>query len=162
MPNIQRGTIAEDFRNGLDLDSARTGKYPNEASEKVVLTYDYSNAAYISKTSALRNSDNSGATIFTTNNDRDTLIYGVTLSLCKDATSTATEYAVRVPIGGVVSYLVVINGLTLNALNQTISVTFPTPVKVDKNAIVAVASTGYGGGAGHLIYSAVVHYRELI
>jgi hypothetical protein len=47
MGKIQLGKITEEFRNGLDLDSSRTGIYPNESSDKIVLTYDYSNAKKI-------------------------------------------------------------------------------------------------------------------
>lgn len=141
MPNIQRGTISEEFRNGLDLDTARTGKHITEASEKVVLTYDYSNARYANIVRTGTASNATTATIYTTPSDADFYMTSVTISMIKDATATSVYSGVNFFINGVV-YNFRIDGFTLTAQADSLHCALPAPVKVDRNtAITAINST---------------------
>jgi hypothetical protein len=160
MGKIQRGTIAEDFRNGLDLDSSRTGIYPNESSDKIVLTYDYSNTARNIQIKRLT-ADNSGGTIFTSSSEKNTLIHALSLGWCKDATATSTNVFIRVTIGGTNVYPLEICGLTTTADAQSTTISFPKPILIDKNTSVSIATTGYGGGLGHYIHAASIIYEEI-
>lgn len=80
------------------------------------------------------------ATIFTALNDRDTYITGACLSLIKDATATSTNFAIKVYIKGVLSPIVVISGITSTAQNQTVSLSFPIPIRIDKGSTVTITS----------------------
>lgn len=81
------------------------------------------------------------ATILTTDSVKDTYITSVSLAMIKDATSTSVLSAVTCVIDGATRTLTAIPGITLTIQAQTVNVSFPVPIKVDRSSIIAVTNS---------------------
>jgi len=138
MPQIQRGTIAEDFRNGLDLDSARTGKYPNEASEKVVLTYDYSNARVANVLVSGVAANATSALIYATPTDADFYLTSASIAFIKDVTATSASSSITTVISGVTQSFLNYPQFTLTVQTGANSMVFDPPVKIDRGTNINI------------------------
>jgi len=81
------------------------------------------------------------ATILTTDSVKTTYLTGLTLSVIKDVTATSLASAITVVINGATRTIASIVGLTLTVQNQTIALSFPIPLKVDRSSIIAVTNS---------------------
>lgn len=79
--------------------------------------------------------------IYTTPVDRDFYLSALTLSMIKDATSTATTFGISVVVGGATLNVVTISGITLTADAKNTSVSFLIPIKIDRNTAINVVSS---------------------
>lgn len=75
-----------------------------------------------------------------TPSDKDFYITSASLSMIKDATATTTQVSINVPINGAATNLLTLPGITLTAQNQSISISFHHPLKVDRNGLIRVVS----------------------
>lgn len=83
------------------------------------------------------------STIYTAASDKDTYITTVFLSFCADATADNTFAVVGCTVNGVSSSrdLLRIQKLSLTAINQTVVITLPVPVKVDRGTAITVQTS---------------------
>lgn len=86
--------------------------------------------------------------------DKDFLITGAQLTWIRDATATTTQISINIPIGGAAVNLLTVPGITLTAGQGSISLSFPTPIKVDRNGLIRVVS---GTNVGNFVAHAVVY-----
>ena len=96
---------------------------------------DYRRCNIIKRASAL---NSTSATIYTTPTDKDFYLVGATLSLIKDATSTSTYSALDVTINGARGEIIYIPTITLTAETQSLSISLPFPILVDRNTTIRV------------------------
>lgn len=85
-------------------------------------------------------SNATSATVFSTPATQDYYLCAFTLSWCKDATATATLCALNVTVDGAVKITGRISGITLVATEQTLSVTLPHPIKVDRGTNINITN----------------------
>jgi len=84
----------------------------------------------------------------TTPADKDTYITGVALSFVKDVTCDAADGSLRamVVVGGVTRNLLSFGILTLTAQSGSNSISFPYPIKVDRNSSLGLAQSTFTAG----------------
>lgn len=80
-------------------------------------------------------------TIYTTPTDCDFYITAITLGVIKDASATSVDSYVTCVIGGVTSRMISIPGITLTAQSETMSISFPFPIKVDRGTSVVLTNS---------------------
>lgn len=141
MGTIRRGTIANNFVEGLKLDVGNKDLVPNQTSDKVVLTYDYSNAKYCDIVRRAAAVNSTSGTIYTTSTDEDFYLCGASLSVIKDATSTSIASQIRVIIGGGTYQILDIAGITLTAATGSQTITFNPPLKIDRGSSILVTNS---------------------
>lgn len=158
MGNIRRGTIANDFLNSLKLDVAGGDKAPNETSDKIVLTYDYTNTKYANIVKFDSSTTTADLTLYTTPTDRDFYLTFAQISIVKNATDDGTNTNLNVTIGGASVTLMSIRGLTTTAQDQSLVSNFTVPIKLDRNSAIRVAHATtagsiakYGSIAGFIV-----------
>jgi len=134
---------------------------PNQLAEKVVpvmetnpellRTLDYFQ---------FKEDTGTGGTMATTPTDRDVYLTGCTLSIQKDVTSTLTAYSLRGVVNGIAVHLADMAFLTLTIANQNMAVSFPKPIKLDRNSTITITLTG-GGVATHKATTTINGYQVL-
>lgn len=110
----------------------------------------------IVKTASAANA--TSATIYTTPADKDFYLSAVGLSCIKDATSTSTLSSIVTTVLGSSVVVIGIAGFTLTAQNDTMTLNFPVPIKVDRNVVISVNNstnvanvTSRGSIAGYIV-----------
>jgi len=83
-------------------------------------------------------SNSTTTTILTTDSVKDTYINSVSLGVIKDVTSTSILSTIQVVINGATRSLIEIPGITLTAQSQTISASFPIPIKIDRSSTITI------------------------
>lgn len=114
-------------------------KVPQELASKVVpvLISNPKPEYYVVESAS---SSNSAAliTLYQTPKDKDFYLTAGTLSMIKDAGSTATGVYLRVTINGVAKSLLRIPSITLTAHSEAISITPIEPLKIDRNSLITL------------------------
>lgn len=145
MATIRRGTIVANIIDALKLQVGNV--LPNDTSDKLVLTFDYSNSLNcdIVRHSSLVTSGS--GTLYTVPSDKDFYLKYVTLSVVKDATCDMATGAVGVSaiIGGAARGLLAVPVLVTTAQNQSTQITFPTPIKIDRGTGITISGTYTAG-----------------
>ena len=82
-------------------------------------------------------------TLYTTPSNKDFYLTGAWLSYTKDATcDTATgALPITATLNGVAIQFLTLSKLTLTAEQRQISITFETPIKIDRNTIISFGTT---------------------
>lgn len=101
----------------------------------------------------------SGVTIFTSNATKRTLITGITLSYCGNATDDCTHATIAFSINGGTNRSCYLSHVTGDTTSKEISQSFPFPIEIDKNS--AVSLTIVGATAGARVYAATVSGIEI-
>ncbi len=112
---------------------------PAEVSDEIQLVYDV--MPLITDVVDQTCQDSTSAVILTTPANVDYFVYGITLSLIKNATSTSLYSAVTAFVNGKVRTLLKINSLTLTAQAETTSIMFPRAVKIDRSSNITIINT---------------------
>jgi len=147
MATIRRGTIVQDMINALKLQVGADS--PNQTSEKMLLTFDYSNAKVTNICKSNTRTSSGSATVYTTPSDEDFFLTSATLSVVKDATcddATGATASIACIIGGGSQTLMAISGLVTTATAQTLSLEFNPPIKVDRASNISVSGNTYTAG----------------
>jgi len=92
------------------------------------------------------NTNTGTSTIYTTPADKDFYMTGFSHSVTKNATSDNTLCLLNVIIGGATLAISALQFQTLTAASDHIEMTFPYPLKIDRNSIIAHNGT-FGAGA---------------
>jgi len=90
---------------------------------------------------ALSVTNSTGGTIYTVPSDRDFYLYGVTLSVSKDVTSTSTSTHVSIVINGSANNVISIAGTTLTPLQDSVTLSLSKPIKIDKGTNISLFNT---------------------
>jgi len=147
MAKIQNAEVTQKAIIDLKLDAARE-KMPLEASDKIVLTYPLD----VEKTPKVFSSEKlvtGNMTLGTTSTNKRFFLEGVTYSYTKDSTNDAatdTGFLQVTLVSGLSVQLLRIANLTLTAQAEVITVTFPTPLELEKGSTIADTFPAYTAG----------------
>jgi len=100
------------------------------------------------------------ATLLTSATGKDTYLTGLTLAFSANAACDhATGEGVRISVvtDGVTANLLSIPVITLTAISQALSISFPVPVKIDRSSAVTVNCPSYTAGV-RVITATLVGY----
>jgi hypothetical protein len=79
-------------------------------------------------------SGNNSWVVYTTPTGKDFYLTSCSLSMIKDVTATSTYSKIQVVVNGVAVFLCNIAGITLTPQNDSISCSFPIPIKLDRGS----------------------------
>ena len=134
--------IREAIKRLLNLEMY-TDKVPAEIEDRLQLVLDVSpfknKISNINVSGAATNS--TSTTLLTTATDKDTYVTAVSLSIIKDVTATSVFSGINVVINGAVIYLTRIPGITLTVQQDSMSVSFPYPIKLDRGTGITLANS---------------------
>lgn len=145
----QNHRITENLQNDLILNpiTDEIPKIVNPTIQPVYEVYRRWSNIVVSASSAVSGAGN----ILTVPNDRDTFLTALSFAIAKDATcdlaSSGTALSVTVTVNGTGRTLAAIPTITLTAQTAQIHLIFPTPVKVDRNTTIALATATFTAGA---------------
>jgi len=138
MSNNQNAKITNEVKRAFGLNNM-TG-YPMKVSEAILPVVDV-NPRYTNIIGAAPATNATSGTPYTTPANKDFYLTGFTISLIKDVTSTSTATALMAYINGVQVALGRIAGITLTAQNDSLSASFPFPLKIDRNTAITITNT---------------------
>lgn len=139
MATIRNSQATDNLIKGLSLDTARD-KIPREIASKVVPTFNINNSlTYEAYSAVVSNATN--ANIFTIPDKTNFFVVGAQLSVIKDGGSTSTSSDINATINGTAKQLLRIGGLTGTAQTDSVSISFPYPIKVDSGSTITVNNT---------------------
>lgn len=141
--------MATNYNSDLSNEIRDTGKLqvmrdkiPSEFSDKIVLVSDV-NPKHARRVDTIRRAtvlNATSATVYTTPTDRDFFITHASLSVIKDVTSTSIYARLLVTIDGSNSVSILdIPGFSLTPQNDSVAVSFPSPIKVTRGTSINVA-----------------------
>jgi len=148
MANINRSAVIQRAVNELGLQTSKD-IIPTQTLDKVQVVYDLSGKeANVVRQSSITASS-AQATMYTTGIGTDFYLTGAYISIVKDATcDIATgNITINVTQGGQARTILAISVLTLTAQNSNISISFPTPIKVDRNTAILRSAITFSAGA---------------
>lgn len=98
--------------------------------------------------------------ILTTQSDKDFYITSISLGYEKDVACDGVVASVTATIQGVIRTLLELRGITLTASRDSISISYPYPVKIDRNVSINVSNSF---GAGNMVKFATLtgYYEEV-
>jgi len=151
MAKINKSNVIQKAVNDLAI-SASDEKIPSETLDKVQLVYflntEFANVSVNNNAT----SSSAAATLYATpvNPAGDFFLTGVTLSFVKDATcDIATgSVAINATVNGVVRGVLSLSLLTLTAQNQSLSISLPKPLKIDKGTNIQRGAFTFSVGTG--------------
>lgn len=97
------------------------------------------------------------ALIYTTPTTKDTYITACSVSYSKDATATGAEFWIQTTIDGRTAFICRVAGLTTTAGTQSMSMSFPVPIKVDRGVSISIFADAFN--ANQRIVGTVVGYE---
>ena len=99
---------------------------------------DYRRCNIVRRSSAI---NSTGGTIYTTPTDKDFFLNSVALSVIKDVTSTSILSNITCIIDGATNQILSIPGISLTVQNQSLSISFPIPIKIDRGSAIGVSNS---------------------
>jgi len=145
---VKNGEVVKQFtdlvKGQCNVEIPQIG-FSTNAVPTIDINPKYSVFAYSASVTAAGSS-----TLFTSSTERDTYITGLTFSIIKDSANDSATGSTGIYTtinGNTAVYIARIAILTLTAQNETISIQFTYPLKIDRGAIVAIALVTIGAGA---------------
>jgi len=142
MATIYNSDLTSEIIKAIKAATARDSM-PYQIAEKVVPVIEVNpsqnRVANIVRVNVAVNATT--ATIYTTPTTKDFYLTGASLSLIKDATATSTRSYISIVIDGLNTGILDITGITLTPQNQTITISFPTPIKIDRGTNINIVNT---------------------
>jgi hypothetical protein len=141
MATIYNSSLTKELTDVAKIQVSRDS-VPNQLAEKVVPVIDVNpkHARILNIVRATTMTNGTTTTMFTTDASRETYISSCSLAFIKDATSTATNIALTCIIDGVTQTLIRLPGITLTASSDSLAMSFPFPIKVDKGSAITITS----------------------
>jgi hypothetical protein len=141
MVKTNNSVIQQEFVDSAKIQT--TQGLPTELDNTIKPTFEVNpkllRRCNIVKRGSLLNA--TSATLFSIKADEDFYIVAATLTMIKDVTSTSTTVGLTVTTDGVATKILDITGITLTPDSQTISVSFPFPLKADRGTITSLTSS---------------------
>jgi len=82
------------------------------------------------------------ATIFTTPANQDFYLIAAQMSMIKDASATSLASSIDLtPEGAQLASIMVIRGISLTAQNDSLTISFPVPLKLERNTTITINNT---------------------
>lgn len=140
MAQIQVSEVVQGLIEALRLDAARD-VMPNRLGDIVVPTFDYSNARFCEIVRGANRATTGATTIFTTPSDRDFFLSSANLAVQADISADSTGNVLQVTVGGVVRDIIRLNKISLTVTTESLSTSYPIPLKIDRNTGITIAHT---------------------
>lgn len=141
MATIYNSNLTNELRDGAKIQISKD-KIPTELAEKVIPVMEV-NPKLLRKTKICRSlivTNSTSGTIYTTPTTQDFYLTGATISVIKDATATSVYSQLVVYIDGASQGIMNIPGITLTAQNQSLTLSFPIPVKLDRGSTINISN----------------------
>lgn len=151
MATIHNTDLTKELKDGGKLQQLRD-VIPSQLADKVVPVMEV-NPKLLRRSNIVRSGGSitaGSATIYTTPGDKDFYLTACSASFIKDAANdnaTGRFNAIVATVEGIAQNLISFAVLTLTAQQQTVTISFPTPIKIDKNTAISIASTTIGAGS---------------
>ncbi len=143
------------IKNLSDFWKLKGDALPNILDETITPVFDVLPPAnYTIEISAV----NATTGTSTTNANFEHYLYGAVLTVIKDVTATSTLSTVTAVVDGRTFHILEIASLTLTPQENTVSVNFYPPVKIDTNSLVSVTNTT---NVGNVTSRAILHTRRM-
>jgi len=142
MSTIYNSDLTKELVEGAKIQTSKDS-IPSQLADKVVPVMEV-NPRLLRRINFTKDgtaSNATTATIFTTPTDKDFFITNAMLTWVKDVTATSLSSFITAFIDGVNRPILTIGGFTLTPLNDTVTITFNTPIKVDRNTNIAVTNS---------------------
>lgn len=148
MAQIHNSELLKGMQDSAKLQTIRD-RIPDQLADKIVPVMEV-NPKLLRVCNIVRGANKAttaSATLYTTPTDKDFYLTGIALSYTKNVTcDTATgALNVTVYIDGALQTLFSLAKLTLTAEEKTGSITFPIPVKLDRNTPITYGTTWTAG-----------------
>ena len=146
MTQVHNSEVILELRNAAKLQPGRDN-IPNFLSSGIMPTIELNpklvkNAFFKSNVSANLNGN---ATIYSVPANQDFYLCSANLTMIKDVTADTVDAILNGTVGGAASSILVVPGITLTAQQQSVNITFPHPLKIDKGTnIIINASRSVG------------------
>jgi hypothetical protein len=139
---IYNSELTKEIVIGARLQSG-TGGIPSELADKVIPTMEVNprllEICNIIKRGQAINA--LSATAYTTPTDKDFYLVGATISVIKDVTATSLYARLNVTVDGTIVSLMEIPGFTVTVQNQSLSISFAYPIKIDRNTTISAVNS---------------------
>lgn len=150
MATIYNSDLSKEISDGAKIQTSKD-QIPTQLAEKVVPVMEV-NPKFFRKINLVRSvlATASGASnvIYATPADKDFFITNLCLSFFKDAACDAAtgRIAITVSTDGLASNPLNVAITTLNLQEQTVSINFPIPLKVDRGSNIFTAQPTFAAG----------------
>lgn len=136
---VQNRDIINNIQNDLGLNPGPDA-LPSTVTPSIQPVYPvYEKVANICVANS--NVNSTSQTIYTTPANKDFYVTSLCLSVIKDATATSTDSTITGVVNGATITLARIAGLTLTAMNDSITMSFPVPIKLDRGTAVNLTNS---------------------
>ena len=142
MATITNSEVIQEIRDSAKIQAGMES-IPNQLENKVIPVMEV-NPKLLRRINIVKTATANAATsatIYTTPTDQDFYLVSLTLSMIKDSSATSVESSITAIIDGATIKVASIVGITLTAQNDSISLTFPFPMKIDKNTSIYVTNS---------------------
>lgn len=115
---------------------------PNSLSNSIQPTLDLKPfSSNIVKQGVIISAGSTTTTLYTTSTTKDFYITGACLSVIKDVTNPSVAEWIQCYIGGALIPIIYISSLALTAQSESNTISFPYPIKVDRNTVIELKAT---------------------
>lgn len=149
MAQIHNTDLLKEVREGIKSQQLREN-IPQMLADKIVPVMEV-NPKLLRRTNLVKNitkASSGSQTIFTSDATKETYITNLVLSVIKDATNDAVSQACSITVvqDGATLTPLSMSLLTLTAQDDSITLSFKNPIKIDKNTVVGLTSVSYTAG----------------
>jgi hypothetical protein len=140
MAEITNTTLLQDLQSIAKLRAGDIGKF--KLSKTIVPVLE-TNSILSKPCNIVRHAsqDNgTSSTIYTTPSDMDFYLVAASVSVAKDGTSPSTATKITIVTEGASRDLLVIRGLASTVEHESLSISFPNPIKIDRNTVINVTN----------------------
>jgi hypothetical protein len=139
MALIYNSSLTKELVDGAKIATSRDN-VPNQIADKVVPVMEVNPKMLrtINKVVYNGNTATAGVTVYTTPATQDFYLVGFVLTLDKDAACDNTSCFGRLRAGGATINFAYMGNLTSTAEHKEIALTFPQPIKCDRNSAIDV------------------------
>lgn len=134
--------VMQELREAAKIQPGTKESFPTELSRVIIPTLEVNprlTKTAIAKFAAAAGSTSS--TLYTTPTNQDFYLCTAQLSLIKDVTATSNQSKIVIVQNGLSVTVCAISSITLTAQADSISVTFPHPLKCDRNTTITVQNS---------------------
>lgn len=142
MATIYNSNLSKEL---IDVAKLQVSKdvVPNQIADKIVPVIDVNpkHSRVINVIVSALATNSTAGSLYVTPTDRDFYLSAIDLSMIKDATATSLYSCLRAVINGATILFCRIPGITLTAQTGSISVAFPSPIKIDRGTTISLINS---------------------
>jgi len=147
MAKIYNSDLFKELKDGAKIQQA-VDRIPNEIAEKVIPVMEV-NPKLLRTINIIKNvygTATGNLTVYSVPSNKDFYLVGADISAQEDALSTNTATYIAATIDGAAVRILQLSKLTLTADSKNGSISFNTPIKIDRGTNITL-SNSFGAGA---------------